>query len=482
MPAKKNPRKQNLGLWLAVLVVVVVCVLPIPVWSRVLLIVVLAAAFAYWRRSIIFFLLGNRKLVGNEKKGTAPDLEKAWGWYRRAWDAHIRLDYAAIIASTFIQRGDARYGKEILESVIMKSHGTDLEKSSKVALSMAYWRLDDLQGAIDVLEEVRKEGYSDKNLYVNLGTYLLEKGDYKRARKINDEAKKLGPESPGITDNRGWYYIATGDWDNAKKLYEELTEDRKPKFPEAYVHAAQVKVHFGKYEDAVDLLERALGQRFVLTAGVSAETIEGMLDDLRDPSRRKQAAAAIDASARIVAAGGVPLGLSSGTAVASSTGNAAASADVDAAVGVSSASGVSAQGRSVALVQASEAEESDDELSIEHGGVPADEELAFDGDDFCEDEDEPDTTVDDDDEREPNTDLDESDFLDDDDEEDEEDEPDADVGYDLDDDDREPNTDLDDDDDLYDDDDEVDSGAEDEDVPTAPADDLPEPSKGRRKK
>ncbi|MGI5910862.1 MAG: hypothetical protein ACOX6K_10900, partial [Sphaerochaetaceae bacterium] len=80
MPEKKNPRKQNLGLWLAVLIVVIVVVLPIPVWARAVIIIVLAAAFAFWRRSIIYFLIGNRKMAGDEKKGKTPDLESAWNW------------------------------------------------------------------------------------------------------------------------------------------------------------------------------------------------------------------------------------------------------------------------------------------------------------------------------------------------------------------------------------------------------------------
>lgn len=213
-------------------------------------------------------------------------------------------------------------------------------------------------------------------------------------------------------------------------MYEELTEERKPKFPEAYVHAAQVKIHFGEYEDAIDLLERALGQKFVLTAGVSADIVEGMLDDLRDPALRKQTAAAIDAGARIVAAGGAP-----------------SSAVLDSAVGTGASVG-GAAAPALRLVEASEAEEADDELSVDDDG-PTDEEMGLVCDDYTEDDDEPDTTVDDDDDREPNTDLDDDDYLDDDDDDDSEDE---DVLYDLDDDDdREPNTDLDDDDDLYDD-------------------------------
>ncbi|MFA6840318.1 MAG: tetratricopeptide repeat protein [Sphaerochaetaceae bacterium] len=450
MPEKKNPRKQNLGLWLAVLIVVIVVVLPIPVWARAVIIIVLAAAFAFWRRSIIYFLIGNRKMAGDEKKGKTPDLESAWNWYRKAWDAHIRLDYGAIIGSTFIQRGDVEYGKKILETVISRMPGTDLEKSTKVALSMALWRLDDLQGAIDVLEEVRASGYSDKNLYVNLGTYLLEKGEYRRAKKINDEAKKIGPESPGITDNRGWYYIATGDWNNARKLYDELTDERRPRFPEAYVHGAQVKLHFGDVEGAIEQLERALAQKFVLTTGVSREVIEQMLEDLRNPQTRKSAAAAIDASAVIVAAGGAPLGASDAMGAASVA--PVVSADAPEPV---------AEKPPVALVEASEDEEADDDLAVPAvvDDGPTDEEMGLVCDDYAEDEDEdePDTSVDDDDEREPNTELDESDYLyediDSDDEDADEDES-EDSFYDLDDDDdRDPNIELDDDDDLYEDDD-----------------------------
>lgn len=462
MPAKKNPRKQNLGIWLAILIVILVCILPIPVWARVVIIVVLAAGFLYWRRSIIFFLIGNRKLVGNEKKGKKPQPEQAWPWYRKAWAANIPTNYAAIIASTFIQRDDAQFGKEILEAIVAKYPGTDLANTSKVAMSMAYWRLGDLQGAIDILEEVRESGFSDKNLYINLGTYLLEKGEYKRAKKIIDESKKVGPESPGVTDNKGWYYIATGEWNNAKKLYEELTEDRKPKFPEAYVHAAQVQVHFGNYEGAIDLLERALSQKFVLTAGVSVDIIEDMLEGLRNPATRKRTAASIEASARIVAAGGAPLAVDD-SAIAADPETPHKNFQHGSAKKASTKSSAQAAAPvALELVEASEAEETDDGLSIDEDDGPTDEDFGLVCDDYYSDSDEDadvDTSVDDDDDREPNTELDENDFLDDevdDDDSDEDDVPD----YDLDDDDdREPNIELDDED-LYDDSDESDEPSE----------------------
>ncbi len=419
MPAKKNPRRQNLGLWIAILVVVLVLILPISPWCRVLILVVLAAGFAYYRRGLIYFLMGNRKMVGNKKKNIAPTPEKAWPYYRKAVESNLHPSYVAVVGSTFIQQGDVEYGMLCLDKVISKVPGTELANSAKVAKSMGYWRMNRLEDAIAILDEVHESGYTDKNLYINLGTYLMEAGDFRRAKKILDEARKLGPESPGITDNRGWYDIATGEWNGARKLYKELVEDRTPKFPEAYMHAAQVQIHFGDIESAIDLLERAIGQRFVLTAGAQASVLQEMLERLQDPATRASAVAAIDASAVAVAAGQAP-----------NWGSRPKAAPV------------------VAIVAASEDEEIDDDL-----GMGTTDEVVEVVDDDFDDDDDFEVTVDEDDDREPNTDLDDEDLIrfqv-----EDDEDEVEEEVhSTELDDEDeREPNTELDDDDDLYEDD------------------------------
>ncbi|NBK24890.1 MAG: tetratricopeptide repeat protein [Spirochaetia bacterium] len=300
-------RNKNLGLWLTLLIVVIIFTLPIPTYSKYLLVALLLGGLLYWKRALILYIRANRKITSTNSK----DWELAWPLYRKAMRSGLLPTFRVTAASMFLQRGDAQEGKQIIEEYLSSTKGRDetLDKVAKTMVSMAYWMEGDLDKALQTVEEVYQSGYRDKNLFINYTTYALEQGDLAKAEELLEESGNLENTSPGIRDNRGWIHLIKGEWVEARELYRELVE-RKPRFPEPYVHYAQVKLHYGLVGEAMELLESALGARYSNTSGMKMETIEKMLSLLKDPDTRRKTAVEIDKDCASVASGKLPAPLS----------------------------------------------------------------------------------------------------------------------------------------------------------------------------
>ena len=389
--------KLNKGALVALLFIMLTigaCFLPIPWWAKAIIAVVLVSTFLFIRRGYIYFY---RAAVLLQKENSP----KVWALMKKALAAHVDDERKTLICSAFIQQGDARYGVEVLEGLVRTCKDEQRRAMATVTLSMGYWRLGDLDKAIEILQNLRATGYNDDNLEINLETYLLEKGDLKEAKKLITQSRKGGAETNGLLDNRGWYYMQKGEWDKAAVVFDELIDERRAKFPEAYVHGAQVCIHNGKVDDAIDRLGWALSKRFTQTCAVTKEYIQALLAGLENPSTRDAFAKAMDANPREVSLGrtfpGFELSQQEPSLQTDTTQDAAGDtpSDMDDAPSVCMDTDVDADDD-----REPNTDLTDDDLDYDG----ADDEDSYDqgDDDFI------DTSVDDDD-REPNTDLTEED-------------------------------------------------------------------------
>ena len=282
-------KKFNSGALIALLflgAIVGISFLRIDLWIKIAADVALALVFLFIRRGYIFLAIGAKAF----RKG---DLDKAWPNLEKALKAGIDPDRRNMIGSAYIQQGDAARGVQILEEVAADPKAGDHRNVAIVTCSMGYWRLGRIGKAIGSLEELRASGYRSDNLAINLETYLLETGDLSRFKAIMDD-NRTGTENNGLMDNRGWYCILTGDWDTAKEVFDELIDERNAKFPEAYLHGAQVSIHNGDVSQAVDRLGWGLARKFTLTCLASREYFEHLLLGLENPATRGEFAAAMD--------------------------------------------------------------------------------------------------------------------------------------------------------------------------------------------
>ena len=294
---------KNFGLWMSLLVTVIIFTLKIPTYSKILLLAIFILGLLYLRRSIYYYVKANRAITSEDSQ----EWEKAWPFYRKAIKAGLQKSYVVTAASMFLQRGDASEGKAILQDYLGASDGKDanLDNIAKTMISMAYWMDGDLQKALETVRQVYESGYRDKNLFINYTTYALESGNLAKAEALIDEAGEMGKTSPGIRDNRGWLYLLQGKWEQADVLFAELV-GKKPKFPEPYVHYAQVLIHYGEVKEAIDMLKNALQSRFSNTSGMKQEHIQRLLSLLEASETRFKTAKEIDADPVNVASGRMP--------------------------------------------------------------------------------------------------------------------------------------------------------------------------------
>lgn len=285
--------------------------LPVDGVVKVLIIAALAVILVLLKRASLIYVRAARGIInhkGDEKKHWA-NLEKA---------VRIGLPDQPLLttASIFIQHGDYHKGGQILDSYLSKplsprlsekarAQKESLRATAKTMRSMVYWLDGDLDGAIRQMKEVHDTGTKNQNVFVNYGTYVLEKGDLATAKQLIDEAKETELHSNGLKDNHGWYEILTGDWQEAEKIYADLVQ-LNPSFPEAYVHFAQVRIHQGRIGDALQLLEKAEGCKFTQTSGMRLENVQKLHALLEAKETRLQSASSIDADPVAVAAGKLP--------------------------------------------------------------------------------------------------------------------------------------------------------------------------------
>ena len=287
MPNKKKTNTSALMALAFAVAMVGVFLLKINIWVKIGIDVLLILLFLYIRRGYIFFYRGAVSM----NKGPQ---DKIWPNFEKALKAGVDIERQLMIGSAFVQRGDAARGLEILEKVIANPKAGDSAKTATITCSMGYWRLGDMDKAISVLEDLSDAGYRDDNLSVNLESYLLEKKDLEGAKKAIDTGRPEKTETNGLMDNRGWYYIQNGEWDKAKEVYDELIDDRNAKFPEAFLHGAQVSIHENNVEQAIDRLGWGVGKKFYGTCMFTKEYLEKLLLGLENPKTREAFAKAME--------------------------------------------------------------------------------------------------------------------------------------------------------------------------------------------
>lgn len=258
-----------------------ILLLPVTQSVKVLLVLIAVGVVLYIRRGYILVALGSRAL--NAKP---PQEEKAWRYYMGAWKAGLPLHYTIMLGNLFVQRGDASVALEIYDSVIdreqkRRAPDGDIIVSARISRTMALWALSRGDEAIGELKTLFDDGRRDKSLLINLGTYLLASDRLEEAGEFLEECDELISESPGMTDNKGLYLLKTGALLEAREVYETLLSGDGPKFPEAYVHGAQVMLALGKNRKAYALLQQALDKEFFKTASVTREMVKQMLEELQ---------------------------------------------------------------------------------------------------------------------------------------------------------------------------------------------------------
>ncbi len=252
----------------------------IPAFIGLILITAAAVLLIYASRGTVYFSKAVRAINSMEygKKQQGVQLMK------KALKAGLSNENAVVAASVLLQNDDEESAKEILEPL-------SLSKERKVAgpalssLSMYYWLQKDYAKAIELCETAKTNGYVSRNLCINLLTYYLAAGKTREFSELLDEMGTSGASSPAIVDFLAVNAMFHGEWKQAGAYLRALCDEAKPGFPDAYVHFAQVYMHYGDVENARRMLKEALDSDFARYSVYTKENVAEMLEILSDEYR-----------------------------------------------------------------------------------------------------------------------------------------------------------------------------------------------------
>jgi len=178
-----------------------------------------------------------------------------------------------------LREGQFEKAKDLFSTVLVKLPVEEKYKTmAKINISLAYWKLGEIDTAIEMLEEVHRK-YRSGKVYGTLGYLLIHKGDLEKALEFNLEALDYDDEDPVILDNLGQIYYKMGDMDKAKEFFEKAEEEKDDQAVTLY-YLGLIYLQEGKKELAKEKLEKALSANITPLSAITREEIENALRDL----------------------------------------------------------------------------------------------------------------------------------------------------------------------------------------------------------
>lgn len=260
-----------------------------------------------WAKRAYFYFVRANRIYSAKDRSRYP---QAMAYYKKTLRAGISPKYTVLTATILIQEGEAEAGQAALEKLIRDRYITDeaIKGQAKSALSLIYYMKKDYEEAARLCEEVMKTKYRDNVLYINLCTYYLALDHLKSFRKVVEEFSSQRVTSPALLDLQVVYHMLSKDFPNAFAMEKALFEKvGRFTFADPYVHMAQLWIHYGKTDEALQMLRRAIEDvEFRPVTIMSRDFVQTLIDRLEDEQTRAQALADIDSDPLSIINGWLP--------------------------------------------------------------------------------------------------------------------------------------------------------------------------------
>lgn len=226
---------------------------------------------------ILIVMRGDIFMIRGTKKIKAGETKKGIELYEKGIKSRTKTEYILYACYAFLRYGypdKCIFYLNEAEKIKKLTPAQEAELASTKGLYL--WKTGDLSGAE---EEFRKAHGLNLNssTYSQMGFILLDEKKYDEAMALNLEAAEYNDSDPSIMDNLAMSYFYSGETDKAEKIYEGIME-KGTRFPVIYYNYALVLEKLGKYAEAAEQLDGALGYKFSYIASVSREDVEKKLE------------------------------------------------------------------------------------------------------------------------------------------------------------------------------------------------------------
>ncbi len=236
-------------------------------------ILVAALIWAYFNRYFYYYIRGN----GFYKSG---NMEQAFDYYEKTIKVkNCPSKMKTVYAYLLLKNRNLEKSEQLLNSLNLSKLNVPDRNQTRLNLALVYWKQGKLDKALELLETVYNE-FKCLTMYESYGYLLILKGDYEKALKINLEAYEYDSSSQIIIDNLGETYYHLKDFDKSYELYKGLI-DNEPSFPEAYYHFALVLIEKSENDQALEMLNKALGYKESFLSEVSHALINKKIEEIK---------------------------------------------------------------------------------------------------------------------------------------------------------------------------------------------------------
>lgn len=225
---------------------------------------------------MLYMMRANSKYSKGKFKEGVELYKKAYKTKRLSVDMEIYCGYI------FLKEGDKQLAGKVFEKLKDKNLSERQKNSYDTNRAILLWKTGQLKDAIILLKEVW-ERENSITVAGTLGALMLvdarESMDYGEALDFCEKTNKQYTYEKTIMANLGEAYYCTNQNEKALNTFSELM-DCGTTAPAPFYYYALALIKADRLEEAEEMLERALRQRFSALSTVSKKTVKSKLEEI----------------------------------------------------------------------------------------------------------------------------------------------------------------------------------------------------------
>ncbi|MBQ7876211.1 MAG: tetratricopeptide repeat protein [Clostridia bacterium] len=225
---------------------------------------------------MLYMFSGNSAYKKGKYKDALVKYKKAYKTKRLSPDMEIFCGYI------FLKEGDKAICEEVFDRVAKRKLSDRQKDSLDTNRALLLWKKGQIDDAVALLESVWERGESI-TVAGSLGALMLiqakHKGDYKKALDFCEKTNEKFTYEKTIMANLGEAYYCIGDNDRALEVFSELM-DCGSSAPAPFYYYGLALLKAGKKDEAEEMFNRSLRQRFSALSTVSRKTVKAKLEEI----------------------------------------------------------------------------------------------------------------------------------------------------------------------------------------------------------
>ena len=189
---------------------------------------------------------------------------------RNAKSPAAHHNYAILL----VREGDGETALAVLNRALTFRLKVITEKNIRLTVASCYWVMEDIDKAIETLEDMRvRYEYVNVHVLTSLGYMYFLRGETDKALEFTNLALEDAPDNGAAWDNLGQIYFSLNEAEKAKEAFETAVS-HKPDLPDSNYYLGLIAENEDDGEKALEYFSKAMECGLSALNTVTKEQIE----------------------------------------------------------------------------------------------------------------------------------------------------------------------------------------------------------------